>query len=328
MAPIARASLSRSRATAHDPEGPPGDPGLFSLHRLRRARHGEIRCAAPTRNVKAVQVAVFHRSEPVLPEVPSHRSAAIASSVLGHAVLIAALLFLGRYAVEKEEEPVRLVFVEPAPPPKLGVPEGGATGAPQASEPAAQPEPPPSEALTYAPQPALFPPRPEPKPQPKPVTKPVAKPKRAPVQQAKPQSDGAPSDATAVAGATSGAPRGVADGQAAGVDGGLAGGQVGGLGSEIVPVRQAAVPPTVSHRVLPTYPESARLRGIEGQVMIEAVIARDGAVEPGVKVVQSIPALDDAAVEAFKHWRFTPARDASGQPLRVILQAPVRFVLR
>ena len=276
-------------------------------------------------------MAVFHRSEPVLPEVPSHRSAAIASSVLGHALLITALLLLGRYAVEKEAEPVRLVFVEPAPPPKLGVPDGGAAGAPQANEPAAVPEPPPSDKLTYAAQPALFPPRPEPapKPRPKPVAKPAAKPSTAPaVQQAKPQSDGAPSDATAVAGATSSAPRGVADGQAAGVEGGLPGGQIGGLGSEIVPVHQAAVPPTVAHRVMPTYPESARLRGIEGQVMIEAVIARDGAVEPGVKVVQSIPALDDAAVEAFKHWRFTPARDASGQPLRVILQAPVRFVLR
>ncbi|MBY0275409.1 energy transducer TonB, partial [Candidatus Binatia bacterium] len=94
------------------------------------------------------------------------------------------------------------------------------------------------------------------------------------------------------------------------------------------PLAKAAVAPTIAHRVVPHYPETARMRGIEGQVVIEAVIARDGTVEPGVKIIQSIPALDEAAIEAFRQWRFTPGRDASGKPLRVILQAPVRFVLR
>lgn len=282
-------------------------------------------------------MAVFHRSEPVLPEIPSHRSAAIASSILGHALLIAGLLLAGRYAadgVKKEEEPVRLVFVEPAPPPKLGTPEGGAPAARAADAHAAAttPAPAPEEQLTYHPAPALYPPKPaaeeRPKPRPRHVVHPVEKPEVAAVAHEKPPLHGAPSDAAPVAGATSAGPRGVARGDAAGVEGGVAGGQVGGLGDAIVPAHQAAVPPTVAHRVLPNYPESARMRGIEGQVVIEAVIARDGTVEPGVKVVQSIPALDEAALDAFKRWRFTPARDAAGRPLRVILQAPVRFVLR
>ena len=96
----------------------------------------------------------------------------------------------------------------------------------------------------------------------------------------------------------------------------------------MTPLNRAAVAPTVAKRVVPRYPDSARVRGIEGQVVIEAIIGRDGSVEPGVKIIQSIPALDDAAIEAFRQWRFTPGRDASGRPLRVILQAPVRFVLR
>lgn len=273
------------------------------------------------------EVAVFHRSAPVLAEVPGHRSTAIASSILGHAVLIALMVLLGRYAVEEEPEPVRLVFVEPAPPPKLGVPEGGAGGAPQEA-PAPVGPPPAPQAMEYVAEPVLFPPRPKPEPRPK--AKPVAKPAPiaklpTPVRQAP---AAAAADPAADASATSAEPRGVADGQAAGVVGGLTGGQVGGLGTDVTPVKRAAVPPTVAHRVMPDYPESARLRGIEGQVMIEAVIARDGTVEPGVKVVQSIPALDQSAVDAFKRWRFTPARDASGRSLRVILQAPVRFVLR
>ena len=168
-----------------------------------------------------IAVAVFHRSAPVLPEVASHRSTAIASSVLGHAVLIALLVLVGRYVVEEEQqEPVRLVFVEPAPPPKLGVPDGGAGAAPQEAPPAA-PEPPPApQAMEYVAEPALFPPRPQPKVEPKP--KPVAKPVPAPRSPALVAQRPGPAPAAPVTDdtATSAEPRGVADGQAAGVVGG------------------------------------------------------------------------------------------------------------
>jgi outer membrane biosynthesis protein TonB len=38
--------------------------------------------------------------------------------------------------------------------------------------------------------------------------------------------------------------------------------------------------------------------------------------------------LDDAAAQALRRWRFRPARDHTNQPVRVILEVPVRFVLR
>lgn len=274
-------------------------------------------------------VAVPYPSPPLLPESGSHRAAAIAASVVGHAILIAGLLLAGRYvAQEVREEPVRLVFVEPAPPPKLGTPTGGAAAAPAPADAPAAPAPPQQQkALEWVAEPALYPPKPRPAPQPKPVAK--AAPKAQPAAQKPAAPAPAAADTTtAAADATTPGPSGVADGVAAGVDGGLPGGQVGGLGTEITPLDRAAVAPTVAKRVMPRYPETARMRGIEGQVVIEAIIARDGSVEPGVKIIQSIPALDDAAVEAFRQWRFTPGRDASGRPLRVILQAPVRFVLR
>lgn len=277
-------------------------------------------------------VAVPYPSPPVLPEPGSHRAAAIATSVLGHAIVIAGLLLAGRYVTkEVEEQPVRLVFVEPAPPPKLGSPTGGAASAPapapaEAQAPAAQPQQ--REALEWVAKPALYPPKPKPAPQPKPVAKALPKPQAAPEKPAPPAPVAGSENTAAAPDATTPGPRGVADGVAAGVEGGLPGGQVGGLGTELTPLNKAAVAPTVAHRVVPSYPEAARARGIEGQVVIEAIIARDGSVEPGVKIVQSIPALDDAAIAAFRQWRFTPGRDASGRPLRVILQAPVRFVLR
>ena len=276
-------------------------------------------------------VAVPYPTPPVLPEPGGHRAAAIATSVLGHALLIAGLVLAGRYAAkEVQDGPVRLVFVEPAPPPKLGTPTGGAAAA-AAPAPDAAPAPPQSEqrssALEWVAGPALYPPRPkpEPVPKPKPAAKAAAKPQEPARQPAPPV---AATSAATAPDATAPGPRGVADGVAAGVEGGLPGGQVGGLGTEVTPLNRAAVAPTVTRRVVPRYPETARMRGIEGQVVLEAIIARDGSVEHGVKVVQSIPALDDAAVEAFRQWRFTPGRDASGRPLRVILQAPVRFVLR
>jgi protein TonB len=281
-------------------------------------------------------VAASQRSASLLPEPPGHRAAAIAGSVALHAFLLGGLILLGRYAArEPEPEPMRLVFVEPAPPPKLGSPDGGArAAAPAAQGPSAQaPEPapvPPVQRALEAPRPAVAPVEAKPKDRPKPVAraKSAAKPRPAPAPAAAPAPSDAAEGTDAGATGTVAVPRGVHDGHSAGAEGGLAGGQVGGLGSDLTPVRQAAVPPSVLHRVMPAYPESARLRGIEGQVRIEAIIARDGSVEPGVKVVQSIPALDEAAIEAFRRWRFTPARDASGKPLRVILQAPVRFVLR
>lgn len=281
-------------------------------------------------------VAVSQRSADLFPEVPGHRTVAILTSVLGHALLLIGLIVLGSYAArEIEPEPIRLVFFEPAPPPKLGTPDGG--GAPPAVQaapepapepPAPAPEPvvekPPLERIVEQPKPVEKP-KAKPKPEPKPKPKAQAKPARTEPTTPPPA---ATTETTDAAGTGTAGPRGVAEGHAAGVEGGLVGGQVGGLGSDVTPVRQAAVPPVVVHRVMPVYPESARLRGIEGQVMIEAIISRDGTVEPGVRVVQSIPALDEAAIEAFKRWKFKPARDAQGRPLRVILQAPVRFVLR
>jgi protein TonB len=95
-----------------------------------------------------------------------------------------------------------------------------------------------------------------------------------------------------------------------------------------VPVGQVAQPPVLVHRVQPVYPQQARRQDIHGLVLLEAVLDRDGRVEPAVKVLESIPMLDDEAIAAVRRWRFRPARSRSGEPLRVIVEIPIRFVLR
>jgi protein TonB len=274
-------------------------------------------------------MAGFAKAETAPPELPSYRLAGWGISVAGHALVLAVLVALAWHAVAPPEppaDPVRLVFLESAPPPRLGVPNASGSD--------------PSSALAQQVAPA-----PEPAPVPA-VERPVAKPqaraperrrvasvarkveKSPPAAPPEPVIGTAPAEAAPGAVAQQAAAPGVADGSQAGVTGGLPGGKVGGLGSEVTPLSKAAVPPRIVHSVLPVYPERARLRGIEGEVMIEAVIAPDGGVEPDIHIVRSIPELDQAAIDAFRRWRFSPARDSDGRALRVLLQAPVRFVLR
>jgi TonB family protein len=44
--------------------------------------------------------------------------------------------------------------------------------------------------------------------------------------------------------------------------------------------------------------------------------------------VESKPPFDDAALEAFRKWKFKPGRDQNGQSVRVEVTLPIRFTLR
>jgi TonB family protein len=60
-----------------------------------------------------------------------------------------------------------------------------------------------------------------------------------------------------------------------------------------------------THRVEPEYPESARQQGIQGPVVLDVRIGRDGAVQD-VKVLSGPRVLADAAIAAVKRWKFQP----------------------
>ena len=118
------------------------------------------------------------------------------------------------------------------------------------------------------------------------------------------------------------------EGRRDGVAGGIPGGMPGGTGRALLSADQVPFQPVAISEIKPEYPPLARLRGIEGQVVLEAILATDGRIEPDITVVQSIPPLDAAAITAVRRWRFRPARDRDGAPVRVTLRVPVRFVLR
>lgn len=100
-----------------------------------------------------------------------------------------------------------------------------------------------------------------------------------------------------------------------------------GHGDSPIPGDLVDQPPALLASVTPDYPEAARDRGIEGVVLLEIVIAKSGNVEHDVRVLESIPILDQAAITAVRRWHFSPGRD-NGVPVRVLLQIPLRFTLQ
>lgn len=85
-------------------------------------------------------------------------------------------------------------------------------------------------------------------------------------------------------------------------------------------------PPTLIKRVEPIYPEIAREARVEGIVICEVTTDTNGRVVD-VKILRSIPFLDEAAVNAIKQWLYEPMI-IDGSPRGVIFTVTYRFVLK
>lgn len=79
--------------------------------------------------------------------------------------------------------------------------------------------------------------------------------------------------------------------------------------------------------VKPLYPEHARQAGIQGTVLLQAVISKEG-VLLGVKALNSLvdPELVDAALAAVSQWRYEPTL-LNGEPVEVATDIVVNFRL-
>lgn len=74
-----------------------------------------------------------------------------------------------------------------------------------------------------------------------------------------------------------------------------------------VPTGGHVVLPVKTKNVEPAYPRVARKARIGGTVVLEAVITAEGRVAD-VRVANSAPLLDDAAVAAIRKWQYEPGR--------------------
>jgi TonB family protein len=124
-------------------------------------------------------------------------------------------------------------------------------------------------------------------------------------------------------GVGTGAGTGVGEGTGAGIGPGQGGGTGGGPyqpGSGISP-------PTLVREVKPSYTDEARRRAVEGDVVLEIVVRRDGTVGD-IRVKRSLGAgLEQRAIDAVRQWRFGPAR-RQGSPVDVVVEVSVEFKLR
>ena len=82
-------------------------------------------------------------------------------------------------------------------------------------------------------------------------------------------------------------------------------------------------PPTRTSESTPEYPTQAHLNGVAGVVIVEAIVDKSGRVRQA-RAAQSVPALDDAAIQAVRKWRFAPT-NRNGQLVEVVVYLPLRF---
>jgi TonB family protein len=124
-------------------------------------------------------------------------------------------------------------------------------------------------------------------------------------------------------GVGTGAGTGIGEGDGSGLGEGSGGGTGGG------PYRPGSgvEPPSLLREVKPDYTEQARQKGVEGDVVMEIVVRRDGSVGD-VRVLEGLGyGLDERAVQAVRQWRFSPAH-RKGAAVDVMVEVAMEFKIR
>src|SRR5690348_3353932 len=132
-----------------------------------------------------------------------------------------------------------------------------------------------------------------------------------------------------------------AAGVVGGVPGGVPGGQMGGVIGGIISSTPVAVPKVATpqkvrvsqgvsqglliKKVQPPYPPLARQARIQGQVVLQADISKDGTIQ-NLRLISGHPMLAPSAIEAVKQWRYKPYF-LNGEPVEVETQITVIFSL-
>ena len=226
-------------------------------------------------------------------------------SVAGHAIVFLALMGISLLSTHElpRVQPMMAFVVAEAP-----------------SAPAPPPPPPPAVPRTAVPRPSTSTPR-------SPTPGIVVAPAEAPTELRAEKELDAETDF--------GVNGGLAGGVAGDIVGGMAGGIVGGLLPAEPPPPPASAPPAPVRiggrltapkllvQVQPTYPPLAVSAQVTGIVILEATVGADGCVQ-SVRVLQSNPLLEKAAVEAVKQWQYAPVM-LNGVPIPFILTVTVRF---
>jgi protein TonB len=136
-------------------------------------------------------------------------------------------------------------------------------------------------------------------------------------------------------------PQMAATGVVGGVPGGVPGGSMGGVIGSVLSATPVAVPKIATpqrvrvssgvvsglllRKVQPNYPPLARQARIQGVVVLQAQISKEGSIE-NLQLISGHPMLAPAAIEAVKQWKYKPYL-LNGEPVEVETQVQVNFTL-
>ena len=129
---------------------------------------------------------------------------------------------------------------------------------------------------------------------------------------------------------------GVVGGVPGGVPGGSMGGVLGGILSSTASAPRLAAPQRVRvsqgvsegnliNRITPPYPPMAKMARVQGAVVLQAVISKQGTIE-NLRVVSGHPMLVQSALDAVRQWRYRPYL-LNGEPVEVETQITLNFTL-
>ena len=130
-------------------------------------------------------------------------------------------------------------------------------------------------------------------------------------------------------GSGGGAGTGTGSGVGPGTGSGLGPGSGGGTGGGIYRPGNGVTLPRVLREVKPQYTSDAMRAKVQGTVLLECVVQKDGTVGD-VQVLRSLDptfGLDQQAVVAAKAWRFAPGTRL-GEPVPVLITIELTFTLR
>lgn len=229
------------------------------------------------------------------------------TSLVVHGLVLAAIVFVPIFMPEELPEmgDRRVVFFDAPPPPPPPLQRGSSMRPEQV-----KPEP-AKKVSENTPKPDFVAPIETPQPEEKPLE---------PEAGVKPE-DQFGSETGSDLGDALGMEGGVEGGVVGGVPGGVLGGMIGGTGTG--PVMDFDSPPRVIKQARPQYPQDAFVKKVEGTVLVEALVDSQGRVARA-RVIQSVPLLDAAALQAVYQWVFHPAMK-HGRPVATIIHMPVAF---
>jgi TonB family protein len=86
--------------------------------------------------------------------------------------------------------------------------------------------------------------------------------------------------------------------------------------------------PECAYCPTPSYTDEARKNGLEGKVVVTAIIDPSGKVEKVMEVKGLSDGLTEQAIAIVRQWHFKPARDSRGQAVSVMIPVDVSFRLK